>query len=40
MENRDAIRHPDVIVPSQEFRIPANPAYRFPQFPEGYERRR
>jgi nucleoid-associated protein YgaU len=36
MENKDQIRNPDVIFPKQQFRIPAKPEYRFPDYPAGY----
>jgi nucleoid-associated protein YgaU len=36
LENKDQIRNPDLIYPSQKFRIPATPAYRFPDYPQGY----
>lgn len=37
MENREVIKNPDLIYPAQEFRIPANPEYRFPAYPQGYK---
>ena len=40
MENQDQIRNPDLIHPAQEFRIPNDPEYRFPAYPEGYRRSR
>lgn len=40
MENKEQIDNPDLILPAQEFRIPANPEYRFPAFPKGYKRSR
>ncbi|MEE8435380.1 MAG: hypothetical protein V3S64_11380 [bacterium] len=40
MENKNKIDNPDMIYPAQEFRIPANPEYRFPDYPRGYKRSR
>ncbi|MCH8888233.1 MAG: LysM peptidoglycan-binding domain-containing protein [SAR324 cluster bacterium] len=40
MENKDKIDNPDMIYPAQEFRIPANPEYRFPDYPKEYKRSR
>ena len=40
LENKDRIDNPDVIYPAQEFRIPANPEYRFPDYPREYKRSR
>ena len=40
IENKDKIDNPDLIYPAQEFRIPANPEYRFPDYPNEYRRTR
>lgn len=36
LENDDAIDDPDLIYPQQNFRIPADPQYTYPEYPEGY----
>ncbi len=40
LENQDQIANPDLIYPDQEFRIPTEAQYRFPSYPEGYQRTR